>query len=477
MNPEILQRIDAFAYRHRLADVMRSPVIAIDGALALTAAANVMAERRVGALAILDSAGRAIGLITDRDIAHHAAKPETLSRPVSAVMSRYLACLPPDAFVFEALTEIRRRGTRHLIVADTATGAALGVVSMSALLKLRADEALLLAADAEEAPDARSLKDVVAALPRLATSLLAEGVPPRQTAGALAAVLRDVYARVAILAENLMMASAHGRAPAPWCFLVLGSAGRGESLLAADQDHALVHDGAEDDYPWFETFGRHCAAILDQIGIPFCRGDVMTSNRECRHNLQGWRRRIGLWVESDDDVALLNADIFFDFRPVHGDMALAGRLRNMAAELGRQPLFLRRLAASIGRFEPQLNLFGGMKTRGGRLNLKRGALLPIVSGARVLALSLGSTKLETEMRWQAARDAGLVTADDLLRITDAHDMALRLMLAQQLADIARGRMPGPEVEVKRLLDFDQERLKDGLKIASVIDLIVRHALI
>lgn len=476
MTPEILQRIDAFAYRHRLSEVMRSPVIAIDGGEPLTAAAAMMAQKRVGALTVLDVTGRPLGIITDRDLAYQAAKPETLSRPVNETMSREVACLPPDAFVFEALTELRRHKTRHLVVADLATGAALGVVSMSALLRLRADDALLLAADAEVAPDAQSLKEVVSALPRLATSLLAEDMPPRQIAGALAAVLRDVYARVAVLAESLVLAS-HGPAPAAWCFLVLGSAGRGESLLAADQDHALVHDGVKDDYPWFEVFGRHCAAILDEIGIPFCRGDVMASNRECRHNLAGWRKRIGLWVESDDEVALLNADIFFDFRPVHGDMALAVKLRDMAAELGRQAMFLKRLAASIGRFEPQLNLFGGMKTKGGRINLKRGALLPIVSGARVLALSLGGTVLETELRWQEARKAGRVTADDLLRINDAHDMALRLMLTQQLADIAKGRAPGPEVEVKRLLDFDQERLKDGLKIAAVIDLIVRHALV
>lgn len=476
MNPEIVQRIDAFAYRHRLVDVMRSPVIAIDAAAPLTEAAAMMAEKRVGALAVLDGDGRAIGLISDRDLAHHAARPETLSQPVGAAMSREMAFLPPDAFVFEALTDLRRHNTRHLIVVDRSSQAALGVVSMSALLKLRADDALLLAADAEEAPDAQSLKDVVAALPRLATALLAEGVPPRQIAGALAAVLRDVYARVAALAENLLLAS-HGAAPAAWCFLVLGSAGRGESLLAADQDHALVHDGTADDDPWFEKFGLHCSAILDQIGIPFCRGDVMASNRECRHNLAGWRKRIGLWVGSDDDVALLNADIFFDFRPAYGDIALAVKLRALASELGQEPMFLKRLAASIGKFEPQLGLFGGMKTKGGRLNLKRGALLPIVSGARVLGLSLGSTALETEMRWEAARKAQRVSADDLLRITDAHDMALRLMLAQQLADIAKGRAPGSDVEVKRLLDFDQERLKDGLKIASVIDLIVRHALV
>ncbi|WP_374656164.1 DUF294 nucleotidyltransferase-like domain-containing protein [Dongia sp.] len=476
MNRDILQRIDAFAYRNRLAEVMQAPVVTIEAGAPLTAAATLMAQKRIGALAVLDGKGRAIGLVTDRDIAHQAADPQNLAQPVGGVMQQDVATLPPDAFIFEALTDLRRHHTRHLIVADRASGAAIGIVSMSALLRLRAEDALLLAADAEEAPDAQSLKEVVAALPRLAKSLLAEGVPPRQIAGALAAVIRDVYARVAVLAESLMLAR-EGAAPAHWCFLVLGSAGRGETLLAADQDHALVHDGYEDDYPWFEKFGLHCSAILDQIGIPFCRGDVMASNRECRHNLDGWRKRIGLWVASDDDIALLNADIFFDFRPAHGEMKLAAELRAIAAEIGRQPLFLKRLAASIGQIEPQLGLFGGMKTRGGRLNLKRGGLLPIVSGARVLALSLGSMALETEARWEAARMAGRVSADDLVRIADAHDMALRLMLTQQLADIEKGRMPGPEVEVKRLLDFDQERLKDGLRIASVIDLIVRHALV
>ena len=475
MNHDILQRIDAFAYRSRLAEVMRQPVVTIDARAPLTAAALLMSEKRIGALAIVDVDKRPLGLITDRDIARQAARPESLVEPVLSAMSHDVATLPPDAFIFEALTELRRHQTRHLVVADRATGAAIGIVSMSALLKLRADEALLLSTDAEVAPDAQSLKEVVSTLPRLAKSLMAESVPPRQVAGAIAAVIRDVYARVAQLAEALMIAG-HGPAPAKWCFLVLGSAGRGESLLAADQDHALVHDGLQDDDPWFEKLGQHCSAILDQIGIPYCRGDVMASNRECRHNLAGWKKRIGLWVESDDEVALLNADIFFDFRPVYGEMQLAADLRALASEIGRQRTFLKRLASSIGQIEPQLNFFGGMKTKAGRVNVKRGALLPIVSGARVLALSLGVTALETEARWEAARKAGRVRADDLVRIADCHDMALRLMLTQQLADIEKGRAPGHYVEVKRLLDFDQERLKSGLKIAAVIDLIVRYAL-
>lgn len=475
MNRDIVQRIDAFAYRHRLAEVMRSPVLSIGAGASLREAAAALAANRVGALAVLDAAGRPVGLITEREIARAAAEPDRLLAEVGATMSATVPVLPPGAFVFEALTELRRHEARHLVVTDPATGRALGVISMSALLKLRADEALLLAADAGLAPDAKGLGDVVQSLPRLASALLAEGVPAREIAGALAAIIRDVYARAGQLAEALVR-EARGPAPARWCFLVLGSAGRGESLLAADQDHALVHECAADDDPWFADFGRHAAAILAEAGIPLCRGDVMASSRECRHNLGGWKERIALWVGSDDEVALLNADIFFDFRPVLGDFALAAELRAVGLELGRNPLFLRRLAAAIGSTEPSLNIFGGMKARRGRVNLKRGALLPIVCGARVLSLSLGSEALESAARWLAARKAGLVSADDFARISDAHDMALRLMLSQQLSDIGKGRPPGAEVELKRLLDFDQERMKAGLRIASVIETIVRGAL-
>ena len=56
-----------------------------------------------------------------------------------------------------------------------------------------------------------------------------------------------------------MIIQGKGYAPVPWTMLVLGSAGRGESLLAMDQDNAIVFDegppgGAADQ--WFEEMGN-----------------------------------------------------------------------------------------------------------------------------------------------------------------------------------------------------------------------------
>ena len=68
-----------------------------------------------------------------------------------------------------------------------------------------------------------------------------------------------------------MAEAGQGAPPCPYAFVVLGSAGRGESLLAMDQDNAIVFaegepDGAED--RWFARLGTHVAEILHEAGVP-----------------------------------------------------------------------------------------------------------------------------------------------------------------------------------------------------------------
>jgi hypothetical protein len=55
-------------------------------------------------------------------------------------------------------------------------------------------------------------------------------------------------------------------------------------------------------------------------------------------------------------------------------------------------------------------------------------------------------------------------------------MILELILGQQLADLARGDPAGSQVEVRRLLELEQDRLKEALHLVGQIDLIVRNAL-
>jgi signal-transduction protein with cAMP-binding, CBS, and nucleotidyltransferase domain len=152
--------------------------------------------------------------------------------------------------------------------------------------------------DIEAAEDSKGLGEVFRRLPAMARALRAEHVPPSGIAAIISGVCADMTARACDLAVRSMAGESWGKAPSSWCMLVLGSAGRGESLLAADQDNALIHDWTEDDHPWFGELGRRMATTLDDAGIPFCRGEVMAMNRELRHNREGWRQRLQSWFSN-----------------------------------------------------------------------------------------------------------------------------------------------------------------------------------
>ncbi|MDQ7248902.1 DUF294 nucleotidyltransferase-like domain-containing protein [Dongia sedimenti] len=472
-----LSRIDPFPYQHRLNEVMSSPVETIDPQATCTFAAATMRRLKISSLLILGEGGRPAGIITERDLLNAIAElgAGALELPVGARMSGPLVSLPPDAFVFTALARMAHGGIRHMPVVDPVTGQAIGMVTAGAVLKLRAQGALVLAEDIGTATSAADLGAIQKRLPEIAGGLLKEGIGARQIAAVISAVLRDVSGRAAELAAESL--EAEGRAaPARWCYLVLGSGGRGESLLAADQDNALIHDAESDDHPWFAELGKRASEILDAAGIPFCRGQVMAMNRHLRHNLKGWREEVALWIERLAPEALLNADIFYDFLPVAGDYSLAASLRDAVTTLGQDPGFIRALAGTSARHGSALNIFGRFREEGGRVDLKRGGLLPIVSGGRVLALRLGVKATATPERWNAAVAPGFVRREDFARIDDAHEMLLELILAQQIADLASGRAPGTAVEVRRLLGLSRERLKQALKIVGEIDLILNHVL-
>jgi CBS domain-containing protein len=173
----------------------------------------------------------------------------------------------------------------------------------------------------------------------LARSLLADKVDPRTVATVISSEVCVLTRRAAELAEARLEEAGKGRAPVPYVVLVLGSAGRGESLLAADQDNAIVYEtgepGAREDQ-WFEALGIEIAAILDAAGVPFCKGGVMARNAQWRMSVNRWKDTIEGWVRRQRPQDLLNVDIFFDGIPVHGRLALGEAIWSYAYDAGRQ---------------------------------------------------------------------------------------------------------------------------------------------
>jgi len=478
-DPGGAQRLDSFPYRHRVRSAMGTPPHFIAATTTVQHAAERMRALGIGSLLVEDARpGVAQGIVTERDVLEAVARDGALGLglPVARAMSTPVATVPENALLYIAIGRMERLRIRHLAVVDP-SGKVVGVLSSRALLRLRANKALALGDAIAVAADAEALGAVQRALPALAGALLEDEVSAPKIAGVIAAVLRDTTQRAAELAEAAMAKDGWGAPPAAYALLVLGSGGRGESLLAADQDNAIVHAGGAGDDRWFAELGRRVAQTLDVAGIPYCKGGVMASNPAWRHGLEQWRAQVARWIDRPEGESLLSVDIFYDFRRAHGDPALADALRAAAAAMAAStPSFLRLLAKEAGEAGSALTMLGRFRAEEGRIDLKKGGLFPIVAFARVAALRHGILETATADRLAGAAKAGAIQEEEAQRLRQAQETLLRFVLEQQLADIAAGIAPSTRVELQRLSRRDRALLKETLKSLAAIPLLLQDVL-
>ena len=140
-------------------------------------------------------------------------------------------------------------------------------------------------------------------------------------------------------------------------------------------------------------------AVLEACGLPRCRGGAMASNPRWNLPLGEWQAQFRHWIERPEPDALLNASIFFDLRPLAGELGLGQSLQAQIAEQApRGRLFLTLLANEARHHRPPLGLFGRLRPERtgehrGALDLKHGGLMPVVDLARLFSLQRG--KLES----------------------------------------------------------------------------------
>ncbi|MGA8007463.1 MAG: DUF294 nucleotidyltransferase-like domain-containing protein [Burkholderiales bacterium] len=460
-----LTRIDSYIFERRLADLMSSPPVVVNVNATLREAARTMCTQRVGAVLVGAAGEPPQGILTERDllgaIARHERDLDTTS--VGDAMSAPVETMGGDELLYRALGRMDRLRIRHLCVVD-AQGGAIGMLSQRDLLHHRASAADVLGDALAEAHEAPALAAAYSQVPDAASRLVAEGLGGIDVARVVSNEVRGLTARAAEIALARLDAEGRGPAPAPWCLLVLGSGGRGESLLGADQDNALIHSGGDADDPWFEDFGARIATLLDEAGLPRCNGGVMAANREWRGTMQNWRARVDSWLRRARHEDLMHVDIFFDLAPVAGEASFARTLHaDAVAAASHTPPFTNLLAEWVSTLRPPLGLFGMLRTVDGRIDLKRGGLLPLVGIARALALRAGSSARSTPDRIRDAATAGRLAGSDASALIEMHADLLDFVLRQQLRDLEDGVRPSSRVTLSRLDREETRRLRAQLR--------------
>lgn len=469
MQMGVLARVDSYPYRHRAEDVMSKPPIFADPAMTVRDALTMIAGRKISSVFLARAKPDAPhGIVTERDILRAIAKDgeKAFWKPISAIATFPLSTVAETDFLYVAFGRMQRKRYRHMGVVNAA-GDLTGALTQRDLMRLRGDEAVALSDALDEAVGVNDLAAVWRKLADAARALVEEGVGARDVAGIISSELCSLTAHAARMAEAEVAAASPRPEGLRYAVMVLGSGGRGESLLALDQDNAIIFDAPDEAVAdaWLERVGTRMNAILDEVGVPFCKGGVMAGNGTWRRTSAAWRKQVAAWLAKANPHDILNADIFFDAVPVHGDRGLADDLMQSAlAVAAHTASFTQLMSVTAAQSENLIGWFGRFATdEDGRMDLKKNGILPIFATARVLALRHGLSQRSTLFRLEALRGRKDVPERQLNAVLEAHEVLLGAILRQQLSDITRGISPGNRVDPSALQKLDKDRLKWALE--------------
>ncbi len=245
--------------------------------------------------------------------------------------------------------------------------------------------------------------------------------------------------------------------------MVFGSEGRREQALLTDQDNALVlGEGGHEAY--FQALAERVVGGLLRAGIPECRGGYMATR--WRLPLPAWLETFRRWMEAPEPQALLETQIFFDFRGVAGELSLRP-LEEAVLEGSQRGVFLYHLAQAALAFRPPLGLFGRVRTEEGFVDLKRSALAPVVSLARLYALLAGSPARGTLERLKAAEGSSL-SPEGAGRLAEAFRFFFHLRLKHQLLAWQKGEAIGNRVLWAALSPGEKRQALEGFRAIQEI---------
>ena len=424
-----------------------------------------MLAARVGSVVVADvDTGFPLGVLTYRDVLERVVLAAgDLDVPVASVMTGGVMSLPLGANVHLARLLLAQRRLRRVVVVD-ADGRLAGVVSRGDLYAQRQPCADDLVSRIRAADHVEALRDAARGVRDAAARWLDDGAGAGPVAEWIA-LLNDLVAQAA-----LDLALRDVELPlVRWCWLAFGSEGRLEQTFETDQDNGLIFEvpddvDADDMRERFLPWAQRVNDVLDTCGFARCAGGIMAGNPTWCLSVGEWRERFLSWMLSADPEALLNATIFFDFRPLAGDWELAGRLQEwLLARTAESELFLRHMAGNALRGGPPLGRIRdfAVDRKTGRLDLKRDGSRPFVDVARIYALALGLRETATADRLRGAGRLLNWSRREIDAVVEAFHCIQRLRLDRQ----QRGQGPANLIAPEELNELERATLKEAFRQA------------
>ncbi len=242
--------------------------------------------------------------------------------------------------------------------------------------------------------------------------------------------------------------------------------------------------GPEQESQAREYFARFAAFVNDALvrcGFPECPGNYMARNPEWCQPLAAWKGYFSNWINTPTEEAILRSVILFDFRPVAGDEALAGALKDhLLGAVTGQGIFLKQLAALTTSLRPPLGFFKNFVVlKSGehkdQLDLKVRCITPLINIVRLYTLEAALPETSTLERLAALREGNRVVKEHGDELEQAFEFFLLLRIHHQYDQIEQGRPPDNFINPSDLTNLQKKIFRDSCQvIGTVLDSIFRQ---
>ncbi|HLT08402.1 MAG TPA: DUF294 nucleotidyltransferase-like domain-containing protein [Cyclobacteriaceae bacterium] len=362
--------------------------------------AKKMSQRGVGSIVVVDDKHFPVGIVTDKDLRNRVlALGTSPEAPVRKVMSYPVITIDKKCDFSSAYLMMIKNRIHHLIITEDGSpnSRVTGIASDHDILLSQGYSPSVIIHTMMKSLEVQEL----AKLRDQAEAMLGSYLDNEMSINFLSKIITEIndvlIHRAIFLAKRKYDPEYSDVSHVSFCFLAVGSEGREEQLLRTDIDQVIVWEDVaiviqERTQEYLLKVGEEVVEILASCGFLRCPAGIMANNPLWVQPLSKWKRYFEGWILNPDPNAMLKSAVFFDYRPIYGNVELAEAITDhIYKTIDERRIFLRFFAKNALQNPAPLGFFRNfLVEKSGqhqdKFDIKLRAMMPLIDAARLLVL-------------------------------------------------------------------------------------------
>ena len=418
--------------------------------------------------AIISADNTPVGIVTNTDMCSKIATGRfSITTTIDKIMSSPVVTVVENISLAEAQLIMLRNNVTHLCVTRDGSDKSdiKGIISEHDLIVAQANNPGVLI---KEIKRSQSPKDLKLIRDRL-TALIQKSIQKNVSLSNINNIASEI--NLAIIKRSVELSILDlGSPPVRFVWLSIGSQGRKEQLLPTDQDSILIfEDVTADKYrdvkDYFLKLGKRTTSTLEKVGYELCPNGHMGSNMLWCKSLTDWTKQYNNWMNTPGENSNEISSIFFDFEIAFGEPKIEEAIENVIFNnVKNNALFFDFLGNDALRKNSPLTFFKkfNVEEEGeykNKFDIKTRALMPLIDGARLFALSQGIRGVNnTYLRFKQLAIMDPKNAEIYLNCAEAFLTLSKFRTLEGLKNDSSGQY----INLQELSKVDKENLKNAL---------------